>query len=133
MNKYKTFLLFPVFKNYKFCQNEIFNQKNFISRSSETRSLVQALDGSIVFEKIININIPKPSLLFSKTVSDQIKYNFNLDEVDLIIIDCSLSPIQHRNLERFFDKKIIDRTQLIIEIFGLRAATKEGKLQVLSK
>ena len=130
MNKYKTFLLFPVFKNYKFCQNEIFNQKNFISRSSETRSLVQALDGSIVFEKIININIPKPSLLFSKSVTDQIKYNFNLDEVDLIIMDCSLSPIQHRNLERFFDKKIIDRTQLIIEIFGLRAATKEGKLQV---
>ena len=130
MNKYKTFLLFPVFKNYKFCQNEIFNQKNFISRSSETRSLVQALDGSIVFEKIININIPKPSLLFSKSVTDQIKYNFNLDEIDLIIMDCSLSPIQHRNLERFFDKKIIDRTQLIIEIFGLRAATKEGKLQV---
>ena len=130
MDKYKTFLLFPVFKNYKFCQNEIFNQKNFISRSSETRSLVQALDGSIVFEKIININIPKPSLLFSKSVTDQIKYNFNLDEVDLIIMDCSLSPIQHRNLERFFDKKIIDRTQLIIEIFGLRAATKEGKLQV---
>ena len=130
MNKYKTFLLFPVFKNYKFCQNEIFDQKNFISRSSETRSLVQALDGSIVFEKIININIPKPSLLFSKSVTDQIKYNFNLDEVDLIIMDCSLSPIQHRNLERFFDKKIIDRTQLIIEIFGLRAATKEGKLQV---
>ena len=130
MDKYKTFLLFPVFKNYKFCQNKIFNQNNFIFRSAETRSLVQALDGSIVFEKIININIPKPSLLFSKSVTDQIKYNFNLDEVDLIIIDCSLSPIQHRNLERFFDKKIIDRTQLIIEIFGLRATTKEGKLQV---
>ena len=51
-------------------------------------------------------------------------------KIDLIIIDCSLTPIQHRNLERFFNKKIIDRTQLIIEIFGLRAATKEGKLQV---
>ena len=114
MNKYKTFLLFPVFKNYKFCQNEIFNQKNFISRSSETRSLVQALDGSIVFEKIININIPKPSLLFSKSVTDQIKYNFNLDEVDLIIMDCSLSPIQHRNLERFFDKKTLPSVHLLL-------------------
>ena len=56
--------------------------------------------------------------------------NFNLDLVDLIIIDCSLSPVQHRNLEKAFNKKIIDRTQLIIEIFGLRAKTKEGKLQV---
>ena len=130
MNKYKTLLLLPIFKNNKFCQNKIFNQKNFISRCSETRSLVNALDGSIIFEKIININIPKPSLLVSKTIAVEIKHNFNLDKVDIIIIDCSLSPIQHRNLERFFDKKIIDRTQLIIEIFGLRAATKEGKLQV---
>ena len=113
MNKYKTFLLFPVFKNYKFCQNEIFTQKNFISRSSETRSLVQALDGLIVFEKIININIPKPSLLFSKTVSNQIKYNFNLDEIDLIIMDCSLSPIQHRNLEKSFDKKLLIERNLL--------------------
>ena len=130
MNKYKTFLLFPVFKNNKFCQNQIFNQKNFISRSLETRSLVQALDGLIIFERIVNINIPKPSLLVSKSIANEIKHHFNIDEIDLIIIDCSLSPIQHRNLERFFDKKIIDRTQLIIEIFGLRAATKEGKLQV---
>ena len=127
MNKYKTFLLFPVFKNNKFCQNQIFNQKNFISRSLETRSLVQALDGSIFFEKIVNINVPKPSLLVSETIANEIKYNFNIDEIDLIIIDCSLSPIQHRNLERFFNKKIIDRTQLIIEIFGLRADYKEGK------
>ena len=130
MNKYKTFLLFPVFKNNKFCQNLIFNQKNFISRSLETRSLVQALDGSIIFERIVNINIPKPPLLVSKSIANEIKHHFNIDEIDLIIIDCSLSPIQHRNLERFFEKKIIDRTQLIIEIFGLRAATKEGKLQV---
>jgi GTP-binding protein HflX len=130
MNKYKTLLLLPIFKNNKFCQNEIFNQKNFIARCSETRSLVQALDGTIIFEKIVNINIPKPSLLVSKTIVDEIKYNFNLDSVELVVIDCSLSPIQHRNLERIFDKKIIDRTQLIIEIFGLRAVTKEGKLQV---
>ena len=130
MNKYKIFLLFPIFKNNKFCQNQIFNQKNFISRSLETRSLVQALDGTIIFERIVNIYVPKPPLLVSKTIANEIKDNFNIDKIDLIIIDCSLSPIQHRNLERFFNKKIIDRTQLIIEIFGLRAATKEGKLQV---
>ena len=130
MINYNTFLILPIFKNNKFLQNDIFNQKNFISRSYETRSLVQALDASIIFEKIININVPKPSLLINNTVANEIKNNFDLSLVDLIIFDCSLSPIQQRNLEKILQKKIIDRTQLIIEIFGLRAKTKEGKLQV---
>ncbi len=130
MINYNTFLILPIFKINKFSQNDIFNQKNFISRSSETRSLVKALGTSIVFEKIININIPKSSLLINKIVANEIKNNFDLNLVDLIIFDCSLSPIQQRNLERILQKKIIDRTQLIIEIFGLRAKTKEGKLQV---
>ena len=130
MVNYKTFLILPIFKNNKFSQNDIFNQKNFISRSSETRSLVSALNASIVFEKIINISIPKSSLLINNNVANEIKNNFDLSLVDLIIFDCSLSPIQQRNLERILQKKIIDRTQLIIEIFGLRAKTKEGKLQV---
>ena len=130
MNKYNTFLILPIFKNKKFSQNDIFNQKNFISRSSETRSLVQALGATIIFEKIINISIPKSSLLINNTVANEINNNFDLSLVDLIIFDCSLSPIQQRNLERIFQRKIIDRTQLIIEIFGLRAKTKEGKLQV---
>jgi len=130
MNKYKTFLFLPVFKNNKFCQNRIFNQKNLIYRSYETRSLVEALDSLIILEKIFNINIPKPSTFINDKVVNEIKINFNLDEIDLIVIDCSLSPIQQRNLEKVFNKKIIDRTQLIIEIFGLRANTKEGKLQV---
>ena len=130
MVNYKTFLILPIFKNNKFSQNDIFNQKNFISRSSETRSLVSALNASIVFEKIINISIPKSSLLINNDVANEIKNNFDLSLVDLVIFDCSLSPIQQRNLERILQKKIIDRTQLIIEIFGLRAKTKEGKLQV---
>mgnify|MGYP003306271312 FL=1 len=53
MVNYKTFLILPIFKNNKFSQNDIFTQKNFISRSSETRSLVKALDASIIYEKII--------------------------------------------------------------------------------
>ena len=130
MDKYKTFLLFPVFKNKSFCQNVIFNQENFNSRSNETRSLVEALNSNINFEKTINVTIPKPSTLISTTVIDEIKNNFNIDKIDLIIIDCLLSPVQHRNLEKIFNKKVIDRTQLIIEIFGLRASTNEGQLQV---
>ena len=82
MNKYKIFLLFPIFKNNKFCQNQIFNQKNFISRSLETRSLVQALDGTIIFERIVNIYVPKPPLLVSKTIANEIRDNFNIDKID---------------------------------------------------
>jgi GTPase len=130
MKKYKIFLLLPIFKNLKFCQNIIFNQESFIARSSETRSLAEALNSKIFYEKIINVSIPKPSSFFSSTVMDDIKLNFNLSLIDLIIVDCSLTPVQHRNLEKFLNKKIIDRTQLIIEIFGLRAKTKEGILQV---
>ena len=130
MNKYRTFLCVPVFKNFKFCQDEIFNEKNLIPRTQETRSLVEALHGSIIFEKIININLPKPSLLVSENVIENIKTTLDNYDIDLIVFDCSLTPIQHRNLERSLNKKVIDRTQLIIEIFGLRANTKEGKLQV---
>ena len=130
MNKYRTFLCIPVFKNFKYCQDEIFNEKNLISRTQETRSLVEALDGSIIFEKIININLPKPSLLVSENIIESIITNLNGYDIDLIVFDCSLTPIQHRNLEKRLNKKVIDRTQLIIEIFGLRANTKEGKLQV---
>ena len=90
MNKYNTFLILPIFKNKKFSQNDIFNQKNFISRSSETRSLVQALDASIIFEKIINISIPKSSLLINNTVANEINNNFDLSFIDLIVFDCSL-------------------------------------------
>ena len=130
MLNYKIFLWIPVFKKNKYCQDEIFNQHNLIPRIQETRSLVEALGGSIVFEKIININVPKSSLLINDTAANEIKNNFDLSLVDLVIFDCSLSPIQQRNLERILQRKIIDRTQLIIEIFGLRAKTREGKLQV---
>ena len=81
MNNYNIFLLLPIFKNLKFLQNEIFNQENFISRSAETRSLGEALNSRIFYEKIVNISIPKSSLFLSSTVIDQIISNFNLDLV----------------------------------------------------
>ncbi len=130
MNRYYIFLILPIFKNKKFCQNKIFEQQNLTTRSAETRSLVKALNASVVFEKIININVPKSSTLISNTILKEIKITLNLQKTDLIVCDCSLSPIQQRNLEKFLQIKIIDRTQLIIQIFGLRAKTKEGKLQV---
>ena len=82
MNKYRTFLCVAVFKNFKFCQDEIFNEKNLIPRTQETRSLVEALHGSIIFEKIININLPKPSLLVSENVIENIKTTLDNYDID---------------------------------------------------
>ena len=113
MINYKTFLILPIFKNNKFSQNDIFKQNNFIARSSETRSLVSALDATIVFEKIINISIPKSSLLINNNVADEIKNNFDLSLIDLIIFDCSLSPIQQGNLERILQKKSLIELSLL--------------------
>src|SRR6202042_3341611 len=52
------------------------------------------------------------------------------EEADLVVMDCALSPVQQRNLEKAFKAKVIDRTGLILEIFGRRARTAEGALQV---
>jgi len=52
------------------------------------------------------------------------------DKVDFVVVNSSISPIQQRNLEKVWNCKVVDRTGLILEIFGLRAATKEGRLQV---
>ena len=53
MKNYKILLLLPIFKNLKFCQNVIFNQENFIARSSETRSLSEALNSNIFMKKLL--------------------------------------------------------------------------------
>ena len=54
----------------------------------------------------------------------------NAEQIDVVIVDCQLTPAQQRNLERAVDAKVIDRTGLILEIFGERARTREGQLQV---
>ena len=100
------------------------------NRIEEAKQLASAIDLD-VFEiiHIINKNI-KPSHYFGKGFVDKIKNIINLNHIDLIISDSPLSPIQQRNLELSWDVKVIDRTGLILEIFGKRAKTREGILQV---
>lgn len=86
-------------------------------------SNLQVIDGFNI--KISEIN---PATFIGKGKIEEFK-NKNLNP-DLIIFNCSLSPIQQRNLEKEFDAKVIDRTALILEIFGQRAKTKEGIMQV---
>ena len=72
----------------------------------------------------------RPNLLFGAGQVDNIRIACEQDEVELVVVDGALTPIQQRNLEDKLARKVIDRTGLILEIFGERAATAEGRLQV---
>ena len=72
----------------------------------------------------------KPATLFGRGKVEELKGRIAALTVELVIVDGTLSPVQQRNLERAWDCKVIDRTGLILEIFGERAQTREGSLQV---
>ena len=69
-------------------------------------------------------------MLIGQGVLSRLRTTFTENQIELLVVDSSLSPIQQRNLEKFLQIKVIDRTALILEIFGERAQTNEGKLQV---
>lgn len=100
------------------------------SRLEEAVGLSAAINLDIASSIIIKINAPKPATLFGDGKVDEIQGMVAADDIDLVVVDHPLSPVQQRNLERRLQTKVIDRTGLILEIFGDRARTKEGRLQV---
>lgn len=100
------------------------------SRLEEACGLALAI-GIIVAEAIIlPVRDVKPNTLFGSGQVETIATKCELEEAELVVVDGALSPIQQRNLEDKLKRKVIDRTGLILEIFGERAATAEGRLQV---
>ena len=73
---------------------------------------------------------PRPSSLIGKGAVETLAHTVRVWEITVAVVNAALTPIQQRNLERAWDCKVIDRTGLILEIFGARARTKEGNLQV---
>jgi len=92
--------------------------------------LAKAVDLDVVDGTTIPLRQLRPSTLIGPGHVDQLAKRVKQDRIDLLIADTSLSPIQQRNLEKALSCKVIDRTGLILEIFGARAKTKEGRLQV---
>lgn len=87
--------------------------------------------GVIVLDKILQTNAPKNSATFAaKGMTEKISHAVQLSGANLVIFDDELSGMQVRNLEEIIGKKVIDRTTLILDIFAMRARSKEGKLQV---
>jgi GTPase len=73
---------------------------------------------------------PVPATLFGSGTVEKLRATIAENEIGLVVVDAALSPVQQRNLERRWQAKVIDRTGLILEIFGARARTHEGRLQV---
>ena len=97
---------------------------------AEAVSLSEALDLDIRGALVVPIGKPNAGELFGSGKVEELGQLFEAEDVDLVIVDGPLSPIQQRNLEERWQVKVLDRTGLILEIFGDRAATREGVLQV---
>ena len=96
----------------------------------EAVSLANALDIEIFHQTIVPLKRPNAATLFGSGKLIELSQIFKANDIDLVIIDGPLTPIQQRNLEKEWNLKVLDRTGLILEIFGDRAQTREGVLQV---
>ena len=96
----------------------------------EACSLVRAIDVDLVGSAIVTVPRPNSATLIGSGKVDELAAGFAADEIDVVVVNGELSPIQQRNLERTWKVKVLDRTGLILEILGERAQTREGVLQV---
>lgn len=100
------------------------------ARLAEAEGLALAIGIIVAQSYVLTLREIRPNLLFGLGQVERIASDCELHEAELVIVDGALTPIQQRNLEEKIGRKVIDRTGLILEIFGERAATAEGRLQV---
>ena len=107
-------------------------EKKIITKYDEEEISNLAVNINLVvkYQQNIRVRKPTPSHFFGKGQISNFKIFLNKYSSKLLLINCQISPVQQRNLELFLNCKILDRTGLILEIFGERAVTKHGKLQV---
>jgi GTP-binding protein HflX len=100
------------------------------SKLDEAIGLAKAIDLAIADTLVAPLAAPKPATLLGSGKVAEIAKRVEAAEAELVVVNAQLSPIQQRNLETEWKAKVLDRTGLILEIFGRRATTKEGTLQV---
>ncbi|MEA3037546.1 MAG: GTPase [Sphingomonadales bacterium] len=100
------------------------------ARLDEAEGLTGAIGVEVVERLRFRIRQPRPATLFGSGQVEQIAEAIEREGAELLVVDAPISPIQQKNLETATKAKVIDRTGLILEIFGERAATAEGRLQV---
>lgn len=116
----RTLVYLPVFDS----------SQNADIKLDEACGLAEAIDLEVIYATHSNIKTPRADILIGGGKAEEIEEFVQGNNIQLVYIDSQLSPIQQRNLEQKFRCKVIDRSGLILEIFGARAATREGKLQV---
>jgi GTPase len=99
-------------------------------RLAEAAGLASAIDLDVIQSFVIPLAQPRPATLFGTGKVEEIRALIEANDITLVVVDHPLSPIQQRNLEVAWVAKVLDRTGLILEIFGRRAQTREGRLQV---
>ena len=99
-------------------------------RLAEAQGLAEAIDLDVRQALLVPLPQPKPGALFGRGTVEEIKVLVTETQAELVIVDHSVTPVQQRNLEKAWQAKVLDRTGLILEIFGRRARTREGTLQV---
>lgn len=99
-------------------------------RESEAEGLVLAMGQEVVLLQTVKLSQIVPKSFFGKGTLERLKNECLEHEAELLVVDMPISAVQQRNLEKILNLKVIDRTAVILEIFGQRAHTKEGKLQV---
>jgi GTP-binding protein HflX len=100
------------------------------ARLEEAIGLARAINLDVISAEIARIARPRADSLLGGGTLENLGGLISENEIGLVVVDSVLSPVQQRNLERRWQAKVIDRTGLILEIFGARARTHEGRLQV---
>ncbi|HEX5510043.1 MAG TPA: GTPase HflX [Pseudolabrys sp.] len=100
------------------------------ARLEEAVGLARAIDLNVVQSGLVTLGDIRPATYIGKGKVDEIAGLVKSLEAGVVVMDCPISPVQQRNLEKAWNAKVLDRTGLILEIFGRRARTREGALQV---
>lgn len=131
----RAFVLVPVLSRSHRDETDDQSGRPRLSRSPEARldeaiGLAAAIDLETVHTEIVNIGDPRPATLIGSGKVVEIAERIAELKAELVVVDHPLTPVQQRNLEKEFNAKVLDRTGIILEIFGRRARTREGTLQV---
>lgn len=106
------------------------NTRDPQARLEEAVGLAAAIELHVVSAGIVTLGTIRPATYIGSGKVEEIAGIVRAEDAGVVFVDCALSPVQQRNLEKAWGAKVVDRTGLILEIFGARARTKEGTLQV---
>ncbi|MSO65455.1 MAG: GTPase HflX [Alphaproteobacteria bacterium] len=100
------------------------------ARLAEAVALARAIGLDVPLQRGLNLHEPRPATLLGSGTVTALGAEIAYHQIDVVVVDAPVTPVQQRNLEKAWNCKVIDRTGLILEIFGARARTSEGRLQV---